>query len=259
MTYQRPELAVRTPNRAAGGFYRTSTGAGGGSVFGGIPLQASEDAVVAAVRAGYRIADAQIENGMRIAESLRGAAARSGAGDAKEVLTTTEGLARRAAVLLLNGIDALAAQPSTVLKRILLSEPQILGALIGLEPNAWGGLEKILGALLRQHGTAAAPEADRASEPEPVRPTIVFDREARPVELAKWQLDHSVAGADFKTLKFTRVGNPGATFSGNIETNPGNGKLVLKLALEAETPEGVWKAPICGPNNELLGIVVINL
>lgn len=264
MIYRRPELPVRGPNRAPGGYYRTTDGQSGGNVFGGMPVQTTEDAVVAAVRTGYRIADAQIERGMRIAESLRGAAQRAGAGEPKDMLANAESLAKRSMLLMLDWLETLAAQPSSPLKRMLRAEYRLLGGLIGLEPGAWSDLEKNLRKLARRHDErdqdeVTEPESHPRSMPSSTLPVIVFDGVPRAVELVRWQISHDLHDVELEPLKFALSGGLSTTFGAKIEMRPSDGALLLRLALAADTAEGVWKAPVCGPANELFGVVVISL
>ena len=52
--WKRPNVSRTGPVRSAGGFYRTSQS---GRALGGVPLTTSEDAVVAAVRLAYDVAE----------------------------------------------------------------------------------------------------------------------------------------------------------------------------------------------------------
>jgi hypothetical protein len=262
MTYTRPPLTVREPNRAVGGFYRIAPGQKGGKIFGGVPLQTTEDAVVAAVRTGYRIADAQIERGMKIAQQLRGAAKRAGAGEPKDMLLSAESLATRGIALIVEWLETQAAQPSSPLKRMLSAEYRLLGSLLGLGPDAANDLEAKIREIFKQgDGQASATESSaRAGVPPTVaHPVIVFDGEPRAVELIKWELSGEVAGVTLKPLKFARAGDPGSTFDGRVEYRADDGALVLTLTLSAQTAEGRWKAAICGTNNVLVGIVIVEL
>lgn len=261
MTWKRPELTARAPNRAIGGLYRIAPGQKGGKIFGGVPLQTTEDAVVAAVRTGYRIADAQIEHGMRIAQELRGAAQRAGAGEPKDMLTNAEALIGRALQLMAEWLETLAAEPSSPLKRLLSAQYRLLGALIGLEANAPKDFVAEIQELVKQTvRDAAAPERSARPERRPpvARPVIKFDKEPRAVELVKWELSNDLANVQLSPLNFMRAGDPGSTFNGSIERRP-NGMLTLALSLDAKTPEGQWKAPICGTDKVLLGVAVVEL
>lgn len=261
MTYKRPELPVRGPDRSPGGYYRFGTGRAGGAVFGA-SMQATEDAVVAAVRAGYRIADAQIERGMRIAEDLRGAARRAGAGEPAQLLAGVESLARRSMLLGVDWIDTFAAQPNSPLRRMLSAQYRLLGDLIGLDPKAWKDLQDAVLASQRKKGDSPASTPER--EPQEggaatAAPRIVFEAgtAVRAVEIVKWQVG-DLSGESPAPLKFLRAGELTASFNGSIEFDPG-GAPILKLRLSDATAEGTWKAAICSPTNELLGIVVVEL
>lgn len=274
MSFTRKTLDVTAPNRAVGGLYRVTPEQVGGAMFGGVPLQNTEDAVVAAVRTSYRIADAQIERGMRIARELRGAATRAGAGEPRDMLQSAEDLIRRAMLLALEWVETLAAQPSSPLKRMLSAEYRLLGALIGLDPDAWKDVDKAIRTSGKRHdaepaATDPAPNADGA---QPPRPVIEFAGEARAIELSLWQLTREISSAEVK-LKFTLAAAPSAprasprftfgravapaTFEGSLYRR-NDGPLVLELRLAADTPEGDWKAPVCD-GKELVGVVHLRL
>ena len=68
--------ATRTgPRRSAANFYRSASGSG--VVIGGVPMDTVEDAVTAAVRMGYKIAQAQIDRTTRIAQRFKDAGERA--------------------------------------------------------------------------------------------------------------------------------------------------------------------------------------
>src|SRR5262245_26960908 len=214
MTYKRPLLQARGPNRSPGGYYRAAAGKNGGPLFAGVPLQVTEDAVVAAVRAGYRIADAQIERGMRIAEDLRGAAQRVGTGDASDLLRNAEALAQRSALLGIDWLETLAALPSGPLRQMLTTQSRLLSGLIGLDSAQWKNLRKLLRNLGRVQETAAQPEQAPPIEPAPAAPRIIFDSgvTARAVEIIKWQVLPDLDKKELVPLRFVRSGDTSATF-----------------------------------------------
>jgi hypothetical protein len=262
MTYKRPVLQARGPNRSPGGYYRAAAGKSGGPSFAGVPLQTTEDAVVAAVRAGYRIADAQIERGMRIAEELRGAARRAGSGDATDLLRNAEALAQRSALLGIDWLETLAALPSGPLRQLLTTQSRLLAGLIGLDPAQWKNLRRLLRNLGREQGTAAEPE--QAPRVEPIAaaaPRIIFDTgvTARAVEIIKWQVVPDLEKKTLAPMRFVRSGDPSATFGGKLEFDPLDRVPLLRLHLSENTAEGRWKAPICSEANELFGIVIVEL
>jgi len=262
MTYKRPVLRARGPNRSPGGYYRAAAGKNGGPLFSGVPLQATEDAVVAAVRAGYRIVDAQIERGMRIAEDLRGAAQRVGTGDASDLLRSAEALAQRSMLLGVDWLETLAALPSGPLRQVLTTQSRLLSGLVGLDPAQWKNLRKMLRNFSRAQGNAAQPEqAPEVGPAAPVAPRIIFDAgvTARAVEVIKWQVFADLDKKDLAPLRFVRSGDPSSTFSGKLEFDPIERAPRLWLHLSEATAEGRWKAPICSQANELFGIVVVEL
>lgn len=251
MTWKRPELKVRAPNRQIGGFYQAMPGQGGRQAFGGLPLQTPEDAVVAAMLAGYRIADAQIARGMRMAQDLRGSVKDAGIKEPKDIPPAAEALVRRGVLAL---IKWLTADPSSPLKNVLSAE-YLLGALARLEPSA---RDEIVKQALKLFTGATAPSSTAHAGSAVAPPKIRFEKESRCIELKKWELSSDFAGVAFDPLKFRRTGDPGSTFDGRLERRADDG-LTLTVTLSPQTPNGEWKAPICGADNVLIGIVVVEL
>jgi len=250
MTWQRPELKVRAPNRSIGGLYRAGPGQEGAQPPSGIPFRTTEDAVVGAIFAGYQIADAQIANGVKIAMKLRGAAKQHGIEEPKDVLTTAETLARRGALFLLRW---LVSDPSSPLKNVLSAE-HLLGALAGLDPATRDAIVALVLELFKDapgSPTKATTKATRS------RVQIEFDAEPRAVELKKWELSSDATSVTLNPLRFRRSGDLESTFDGRIEFGAGDA-AVLTLTLSGHTPEGLWKAPICA-NSVLLGVAVVEL
>src|SRR5262245_57943494 len=147
--WRRPEPTALGPNRSFGGYYRSSDRTLKGKDFRGVPLQTTEDAVVAAVRLGYQVVDAQIERGLDMARRLRGAADRSGSGDPANLLDNAERLISRGMLLGLEFLEGAAADPRTPIMRLLSAEFRMLGSVLGL--------------------TTEGPSAQTAPKREPVK------------------------------------------------------------------------------------------
>jgi hypothetical protein len=249
------------PIRSMGGLYRTAHRQRGGKVFGGATIQTTEDVVVAAVRSGYRIADAQIERGTKIARELRGAAERAGAGDASEMLESGEGLGRRALFLALEWVEALAAPPDSPVKRALSAQYRLLGATLGLDTTPFGHAERRKRSAAEQDpATRAEGRRESFESPPPARPLppkILISGARRAVELKRWRADAPIMKA---TLRFRLVGGT-AQHAFDAPLRPGgDGRPELTLNLTDELPEGRWKAAICDDQDgELVGMAEIEL
>src|SRR6185295_11494907 len=86
-----PDLDRYAPIRGVGGVYRSAEVPGGS--IAGVPLTSAEDAVVAAVRMGYRVAETHIDRAGRLAKRLRSAGERSvGAEPERQAVDATEKL-----------------------------------------------------------------------------------------------------------------------------------------------------------------------
>ncbi|MDM0026343.1 hypothetical protein [Variovorax saccharolyticus] len=249
------------PIRSMGGLYRTAHRQKGGKVFGGATIQTTEDAVVAAVRTGYRIADAQIERGAKIARELRGAAERAGAGDASEMLESGEGLGRRALFLALEWVEALAAPPDSPIKRALSAQYRMLGATLGLDAEHFSrsqGRKQDAAEPEPAGGPAGSRENFESPPPaRPPQPKILIGGARRAVELKRWRADAPVMKA---TLRFRLVGGTAdQAFDAPLRTG-GDGRSELTLNLSDDLPEGRWKAAICNDlDGELVGMAEIEL
>lgn len=129
---KRPDRAG--PVRTAGGFYRTADGKN--RAFGGIPLNTANDAVVAAVRLAYKVAETQIDRSARLASRLRDAGDRAvGPGSGRQALDATEKLVMKALMSGLAWWEGSVAEGRCPVKRIAAAEYQMLGSMLGLTPS----------------------------------------------------------------------------------------------------------------------------
>ena len=131
--WARPQLEDAGPIRNASGFFRTAEG--DGSALGGVPLVAAEDAVVAAVRMAYKVADAQLQRSARLAERLRKAGDRAvGEGSERKALDASEQLVFRAMMSGVEWLEAAAAERKSPLKRLMTAQYMLMGSMLGLGP-----------------------------------------------------------------------------------------------------------------------------
>lgn len=131
--YRRVAPAASGPDRRAGGFYRSADGDSGPRRVIGRPMTSTEDAVIAAVRLAYDVADAQVDRSLRIASRLKTAGdAATGTDSDRLALQSVERLALRFGEMALAWIELSAAEPGSPLRRMFAAEYRWLGRLLGL-------------------------------------------------------------------------------------------------------------------------------
>lgn len=265
----KPKLWVREnpkvlrPNRAFGGYYRSADKQIDGSVFRGVPLQTAEDAVVAAVRMGYRVVDEQIDRGMRIAGNLRSAANQVGSGEPKQLLDNTEKLISKSVLSALQWIEGAAADPGHPLRRLVSAEYRMLGALFGMPFET----------------TKSKPRGDHDSEStfSPPKPDASFSKVApravienpsdktlrRPIKkiltLEFYSRDVTSNVIDLEFRLTGPMSNQNAlTISGSISQTD-EGEIKLRVNAEISHACGIWCAGIFNLKDEQIGLVEIEL
>lgn len=131
--WARPQLERNGPKRTAGGFYRTAEGRQSG--LGGLPLNTAEDAVVAAVRLAYKVADAQVQRSARLAQRLRDAGDHAvGARSDRKAVDASEQLVFKAMMGALSWLEGVAAEGDTPLKRLITTQYKLVGSMLGVMP-----------------------------------------------------------------------------------------------------------------------------
>ena len=248
--YSRPALQRTAPLRGAGQLYRSAEGPG--SALGGVPLSSAEDAVVAAVRMGYRVAQNQIDRAGHIGERLRRAGERAvGAEPEAQAVDATERLVNKAVLSGLEWLEGLAAEPGSPWRRYATAQYKLLGALLGLKADAQPDTP-----------SAAVPATPRPAS----KPTLVS------------------AGAGIRIFHGGKAGRPLRVLRQHMDRLPGTGTFELRFhgphgtdqLLEADLvvaedrppvllfknnsacPAGTWAAAVCSPDqHEQLGWIEI--
>jgi hypothetical protein len=256
----RPPLARRAPNRGAANFSRAASD--NPDVVGGLPLDSVESAVTAAVRLGYKVAQAQVDRSARIARRFRDAADEAAGKDSeRKAVDATEQLIFKALMAGLGWFEGVAADPGHPLKRLATAEFRLLGSMFGLIPPD-------------PAPTPAAPAAATPSaEPtiEAARRTAAFTPAARTRGYPQVKLD---ARADLRRavrveactlatdaravypLTFYSEGDQG-TITGDL-TVAEAGSL-LRVQTSAAATAGRYTAAICDSDGLQLGYLVIAL
>ena len=125
--FRRPLLVEKGPDRRAGTLFR-SDGAG----IGGFTLQDTEAAAIAAVRAGYRVAELQIERMQKLGTRMSSAGERvAGAEPNRQAVDHTEELINKGVLAGLAWVEGLAAEPGSPLHRFVTAQYRMLGGILG--------------------------------------------------------------------------------------------------------------------------------
>ncbi|MFO1316884.1 MAG: hypothetical protein U1F58_14900 [Burkholderiales bacterium] len=251
------------PDRRAGGFYRTSDGTTG--TIGSIPLNQVDDAVVAAVRMAYRVAEAQIDRGSRLAQRLRDAGDRAVGGDSRrKSLDATERLVFRTMMGGLSWLEAAAsAEEGSPLLRLAAAEYRLLGTILGLAPGA--GVRK--GRAGSGAPEAAPPGAAEAPVAAPARGVgsaqdalDILHKVERPraVRVLRCDIARAVADARLVPLVFYRVDRDdvAATMKADLVV-AGDRTPRLVLSTPIKGGAGIWRAAVCNLDGLQVGCIEI--
>jgi hypothetical protein len=256
--WARPQLERTGPNRSVGGFYRTAEGRQTG--LGGVPLNTAEEAVVAAVRLAYKVADTQVERSTRLAERLRNAGDRAvGARSDRKAVDASEQLVFKAMMGALSWLEGLAAEGDAPLKRLITSQYKLMGSMLGVTPPDTSHGAGMPPEAAR-HAMAAEPAAKEADESyiSLRRVRIFLEGEIkRPVSLRRCEVtsaDPLEAEVWFYNVERSYSAPLEAVF---VIADDGKAKLTMKMNRRA--PSGRWKAAVCGEGGEQIGLLEIEL
>lgn len=257
--WARPLLEETGPVRSAGGFFRTAEG--NSMNLGGVPLVAAEDAVVAAVRMAYKVADTQVQRSARLAERLRKAGDRAvGERSDRKAVDASEQLLFRAMMSALAWLEAAAAERDSPIKRAMAAQYRLIGSLLGVTPPD-SAASRATNSSPPERGAHA--EASGAVETVgsyiPLRRVRVFLRGEikRPVVVRRCEV---ASVARFETaLHFYKVERvEGAPLEAAFAIDD-DGKATLTIATDRSAPSGAWKAAICSEDGEQIGLIEIEL
>ncbi len=245
--------------RNAGGFYRTAEGK---DRAGGIPLKTANDAVVAAVRLAYKVAEAQIDRSTRLARRLRDAGDRAdGPRSDRRALDATEKLVMKALMSGLAWWEGSVAEGRCPVKRLAAAEYQMLGSMLGLTPPPHAKASAARGPddrPQRMKSERAADQAPQKAASSRASLQIVHRSERkdrRPVHIENWELATS---ADLQTdVYFFSVGDVTSRPKAELVLS---GKRGARLILDTrEFAPGGWRGAICDDKDVQVGFIEIVL
>jgi hypothetical protein len=256
----REEPGAQGPNRAFGGYYRSADRMVDGKLLRGVPLQTTQDAVVAAVQLGYRVVDAQIDRGMRAAQRLRGAAEQQGSGDPAQMLDAGERLASKAMVAGLHWLENAAAEPGSPIKRLLSAEYDIVGSLLGLKARqAAAGAKRRKSARKAEGPDSGGPAAPMqpAAVRQPVKIVHAPDSAKRAVRVRHWELPPASLAGELPVTFYRLDATAPDKLEGQVSFVGSRGQL--RVATREDQHGGRWRASVCAPDGEQLGVIEIDL
>lgn len=264
--WARPGVPNPHPDRSFGGLYRTAEHEERGETFGGIPLQTAEDAVIAALRTGYRVADEQVERGRRIASRLRGAAERAGSDGLGDAVDGVEQLITKLVQSGLQFVEEAVRDPRHPIRRLASAELSLLGQLLGLrlasterpadprqspaaepESTAAGGS----GA-----GRAGSSPVDRRAES--IRVRHLDASVARAVRVVKWDVEReSVYDGAVVIFHCLDVDADVEPMRATLERR--DGQTLLCVNAQRTNRAGRWRAAVLDPQRVQVGSIEIEL
>lgn len=253
--FQLPVQAHETPDRTAGGYFRTAEGQSGQKAIGGVPLQTTEARVVAAVRMAYDVAAEQADRSIRWAQRLRSAGDDAVGGDSeRKAVDAAERLVFKSLMAALGWLEAAAAAPGSPAKRLLAAEYRLLGAMLGLQPGAEGArVEPQDAEPRRAAGKRQDMAGDRRSSAVAIHHT---GRQRRPVRELKIDIDPGVGEQKPLPLRFYTDG-VATPIEGSLDLSQGR-RAVLEVKIERVPPPGIWRAAVCvGPQQ--VGVIEFKL
>ncbi|MGJ7508335.1 hypothetical protein [Variovorax sp. GT1P44] len=268
--WKRPVLPVTRPNRNFGGVYRSAEGEQAGETFGGVPMQTTSDAVIAAVQLGYKVADAQLSRGRRLASHLGGAASRAGVKSAAQPVDATERLMKRAMLLMIEWFEGAAGDPQSALRRVMRAEYDALGSAFGLT-------RKGAGKSAHRDGASPDKEKERTQDapPSSAAPTSAYASRTSQAQVQAMQVRHGeksvrrfVRVLDVEWISVHDAARTDLLFhhGSALDAEPLEASLVrekdatvLVVTTTAKNPPGVWSAAVCAADGTQVGFIEIRL
>lgn len=260
--FERPILQRYAPKRGPAHFYRAA--ADNPEVIGGIALDSIEATATAAVRLGYKVAEAQIQRTARLARRMRAAGDHAaGPGSDRKALDATEQLIFKTLMAGLSWVEGLASDGGNPLRRLATAQYQLLGGLLGLldaekrsvEPRS-GGEQAAAGDHVPRPSVDPRARGGRAAPAHiEIRHLGTRRRNAvrRAVRLREWELAAGARG----TYPVTFYGDePGAaTIPGELTVT--GATATLSVTTTSRTAAGIYKTAICDKGGRQRGYIEI--
>lgn len=216
-------------------------------------MSKADDAIVAAVRMAYKVADAQVQRSMRLAESLKRTGGRAvgegiDAGAAKARDRSPTGAAMSA----LSSLEA-AADKGGPPMRLIIAYYDLLGSLLGLTQQ-----EPVSHPPSRAPGSTFETQEDARSYRRVSRVRVFLSgQRKRPVVVRRCEVTSAAPlQAD---VEFYHADNAEAAALKGAFAIADDGEPRLTIATEPIAPAGRWKAALCLSDGEQVGLLEIEL
>jgi hypothetical protein len=249
--YQRPALERETPDRAFAGYYRSAEGEQPG--IGGRTVRSAEEAVVAAVRMAYQVADEQIDRSKRLASRLKQAGdAAAGPDSEVQALDAIERFGLKLMMAALAWVEAASAEPGSPLKRMAAAQYRLFGNLFGIvaDPAPHGG---------GQNAAASGGPKQRPPQGMPLPPVKYTTEVRRAILDSRVRLPASLDPGEYDADFYCRVpGQAASVMAGKLIVDRED-RCHLELPTRADCPAGWWSAAVCTRDGMALGTIEIKL
>ncbi len=245
--FRRRSSPVQGPDRRSGTLFQTD-----GAGIAGITLQDTETVALAAIRAGYRVADAQIERLQQLGKRVQSAGERL-AGDEpqRQTIDHTEALVNKGILAALAWVEGLAAEPGSPLHRFVVAQYRLLGGLLGIEGAAPTSPSPPPVPLSK----GAGPTAPGAGRPGP-RVEIVHKGEARRRVVLR--------GIELSGQALKSEEPQGILFfhAQDLDADPIDATLIglrVQIEVRRSSPAGRWSAALCDAEGCQYGWIEIEI
>lgn len=246
--FHRSKPEAPGPERGAGGLMRTA-----GAGIAGVPLDSLEAVAVAAVRTGYRVADAHILRVQELGQRLRGAGeAAVGAEPEMQALEAVDSLISQSVLAGVGLLEGAAAEPGGPLHRFLAAQVRLfagargLGGAAGPPPAASSAREPPAAEPPRRRASASTLSIRHLGEVR--RRVLVVDCELRATDRA----------TTFERIAFFHAqeldASPLTAAVRATTTGP-----ILELDVERNAPAGLWNAAVCTDDGTQVGWIQIEI
>jgi hypothetical protein len=256
--FTRPPLERTGPKRSAINFYRAASDDPG--AVAGITLDSVEDAVVSAVRMGYKVASAQIDRSARLASRLRDAGSRAAGPQAeRQALDATEQIVFRTMMAGLSWFEGFSTDSGNPLKRLAEANYRILGSLLGFTtPGARtdDSPEAAETEAVRPSTATASADAGAPSSRVQLRVRHV-GAERRPIRAEVLELAPDLARREF-SLVFYCDARPEISFQATLTMTDAASATLTITATPADCT-GRWKAAVCDDDGVQVGYLAIHI
>jgi len=247
--WSRPQLERDHPVRTVGGLYRTADAAETG--VGGKPLIAAEDAVVAAVRTAYKVAQAHVERSTRLARRLHGGDRAVGGGSERRPADATEDLVSQTMISALNWLGEWMANVDNLLKPMAITQYRLVGSVLGFTSVPKTAV----------HGTDLTDTVDAEpwnahKSPREIR--VFLKGRGRPVRVCRLEMG-SESPVEPARIYFYSVSHIDSEPLEAQFTMDAAAFATLTLSTERPLPSGRWRAAVCSATDQQVGIVEIEL